>query len=81
MANVIRINLNGIDLDVPEGTSVAAAVFQAGVWTFRTSVKGQPRAALCGMGICFGCRLTVDGLANVKSCQLPVRKGMSIRTS
>ena len=37
----------------------------------RTSVTGEPRGPLCGMGICFECRTTVDGREHVRSCQLP----------
>jgi predicted molibdopterin-dependent oxidoreductase YjgC len=75
------IEVNGRKLRVRAGTSVAAALFQAGEFNFRTSMSGEPRAALCGMGICFECRVTIDGQANCRSCQVPVRDGMAIRTS
>jgi sarcosine oxidase subunit alpha len=75
------IEVNGRKLQVAAGTSVAAALFQGGEFRFRTSASGEPRAALCGMGICFECRVTIDGQANCRSCQIPVRDGMAIRTS
>ena len=39
---------------------VSAAVAIAGVTAFRRSVTGEPRGPLCGMGICFECRVTVE---------------------
>jgi D-hydroxyproline dehydrogenase subunit gamma len=32
------------------------------------------------MGICFECRVTIDGCAHARSCQITVREGMEIRT-
>lgn len=66
--------------DAPERATVAVALLMAGETTFRRSVSGEPRAPLCGMGICFECRVTIDGHAHARSCQIPVREGMEIRT-
>jgi predicted molibdopterin-dependent oxidoreductase YjgC len=52
----------------------------AGESVCRTSVTGEPRGPLCGMGICFECRVGVDGRLHVKACQTMVRDGMEIRT-
>jgi D-hydroxyproline dehydrogenase subunit gamma len=81
MPEDVTIEVNGKKLRVRIGTSAAAALFQAGEFGFRTSVSGEPRAALCGMGICFECRATIDAQANCRSCQILVRDGMAIRTS
>lgn len=74
-----RITINGRSCDVLPGTSVAAAVMNIGVHT-RTSISGQPRNPLCGMGICFECRLTIDGVTHERSCQITVREGMEVST-
>jgi aerobic-type carbon monoxide dehydrogenase small subunit (CoxS/CutS family) len=60
---------------------VAAAVATAGVTAYRRSVRGEPRAPLCGMGICFECRVTIDGQAHRLSCQTPVEDGMTVVTA
>jgi sarcosine oxidase subunit alpha len=65
---------------VEAGTTVAAAVVSAGVVAFRRSVTGQPRGPLCGMGICFECRATVDGVMHQRTCQMLVREGMEVVT-
>jgi hypothetical protein len=76
----MRLTVNGRPIVVPEGAMVSAAIAVAGVTAYRRSVTGEPRGPLCGMGICFECRVTVDARPHVRSCQLPCRPGMEIRT-
>jgi sarcosine oxidase subunit alpha len=76
----LKITVNGKPVEVPNGTMVSAAVARAGVTAFRRSVTGEPRGPLCGMGICFECRVTVDGRPHVRSCQLLCLPGMEVRT-
>jgi predicted molibdopterin-dependent oxidoreductase YjgC len=76
----LKISVNGADVNVSAGTSVAAAVLSAGVVRFRRSVTGEARSALCGMGICFECRLTIDGKPHARSCQIICSDGMIVKT-
>ncbi|PYX80268.1 MAG: ferredoxin [Acidobacteria bacterium] len=80
MPEIIHVSVNGIAVAVESGTTVAAAVLQCGISSFRRSVTGEPRGPLCGMGICFECRVTVDRLAHAKSCQTLCTPGMEITT-
>ncbi|HKF48249.1 MAG TPA: 2Fe-2S iron-sulfur cluster-binding protein [Terracidiphilus sp.] len=75
----IVLLVNGREAHVREGASVAAAILEAGA-ACRISVEGEPRAPLCGMGICMECRATVDGAAHVRTCQLTARDGMTVVT-
>jgi D-hydroxyproline dehydrogenase subunit gamma len=75
----IAVSVNGRVVRVHAGTSVAAAMMQAGV-ACRISVAGEPRGPLCGMGICMECRATVDGVSQVRTCQVIARDGMSVVT-
>ena len=77
---MISIRVNGRAIDVPEGATVATALLRIPRLLFRSSVSGEPRAPLCGMGVCFECRVTVDGQPHARSCQIPVRDGMEITT-
>lgn len=79
-SHAISFSLNGLPVEAVAGSSVAAAVLSNGVRTFRRSVDGQPRGALCGMGICYECRLTIDGRPHEKSCQVVLVAGMAVRT-
>ena len=76
----VNFRINGKSNAVKAGTVVAAAILACGAHSIRTSVTGEPRSALCGMGICFECRVTIDGVAHEKSCQILVVEGMEIRT-
>jgi sarcosine oxidase subunit alpha len=80
MSIQIEIRVNGRAVRVAEGTTVAAAVMGAGEPAFRRSATGEPRGPLCGMGICFECRLTIDGVPHSRSCQTLCTDGMEVRT-
>jgi len=76
----VTVVVNGQPVRVTAGASAAAAVARAGVSAFRSSVTGEPRGPLCGMGICFECRATVDGVPSVRTCRIVCREGMEIQT-
>ncbi|HLJ77384.1 MAG TPA: (2Fe-2S)-binding protein [Acidobacteriaceae bacterium] len=80
MPETISLNIDGEELRVEPGTTVAAAVLLAGSRT-RTSVTGEPRAPLCGMGICYECRVTINSIPHQKSCQILCEPGMDVRTA
>jgi D-hydroxyproline dehydrogenase subunit gamma len=78
-AGSISLTVNGAPVTVAPGTTVAAAVAMAADRT-RTSVSGEARGPLCGMGICFECCVTIDGMAHQRSCQILCRSGISVTT-
>jgi len=71
--------LDGCALRVAEGTTVAAALALAGDGCSRTSVGGQRRAPLCGMGICQECRVTINGRRRL-ACQTLCQDDMQVQT-
>ena len=80
MATHIHLTINGRPLLVAPGTVVAAAIAQASVIRFRRSVSDEARGPLCGMGICFECRATVNGVRHVRACQRVCEPEMEIAT-
>ena len=72
----IKIVFDGQALEVDSGITLAAALAGQAV---RLSVGGEWRAPLCGMGVCFECRVTIEGQRHQRSCQVIVRDGMEIR--
>ena len=76
----VRVKVNGASVEAPAGATVAAAILMLGETAFRRSVRGEPRGPLCGMGICFECRVTVDGVPYARSCQMLCAAGMEIET-
>jgi hypothetical protein len=80
MADSVTLSVNGTAVTVPSGAMVSTAVAMAGVSLYRRSITGEPRAPLCGMGICFECRVTIDSRAHCRSCQVVCQSGMEVRT-
>lgn len=72
------LTLEGVRVTVPAGTTVLAALQNAGLSPLRRSLSGEARGALCGMGSCSECRAVVDGLT-VRTCLTPVCDGQSVR--
>jgi sarcosine oxidase subunit alpha len=79
MSTRVKLTVNGHPVEVPAGASVAAAVAHI-TPHFRRSVNDAPRAPLCGMGVCFECRVSVDGVAHVRACMTPASEGMQVMT-
>jgi predicted molibdopterin-dependent oxidoreductase YjgC len=77
----VAITLDGEPRTVPAGRSLAAALIAIGAPVTRHDRAGRPRAPYCGMGVCFDCAVTVDGAPLIRSCQEPVRAGMSVDTT
>jgi len=80
MPSQIVLRVNGVRVSVPTGVTVAVATAMA-EQACRTSVSGEPRGPLCGMGICFECRVIINGKAHCRSCQIVCEPGMDIRTN
>jgi len=80
MPETVTIVVDGRPLAAEEGVTLAAALESAGRSELRRSISGEPRGVLCAMGICFECRVTVDGRAHRRACLEVVREGMRVGT-
>jgi NADPH-dependent 2,4-dienoyl-CoA reductase/sulfur reductase-like enzyme len=78
MSEPVRFEVDGQPAAAEAGTSLLAALWNAGSRAVRTSVGGEARGPLCAMGTCFECRVDVDGAPHVRSCLTPVREGMRV---
>jgi len=77
----IQIVVDGRPIEAREGVSIAAALLAAGIHTLHLSRKTKaPRGIFCGMGVCFDCLVTVNGVYNVRACLTPVAEGMHVET-
>ncbi|NIA00377.1 2Fe-2S iron-sulfur cluster-binding protein [Massilia sp. CCM 8734] len=74
------VHVDGRPVAVAAGVSVVAALVLANALCTRRSVSGEARFALCGMGYCQECRVTIDGRAHRLACQTACRAGMVIAT-
>ena len=78
---MVEVTVDGQRVLAPPGTPVAVLLLNEGVLRFRDSVGGAARAPLCGMGICFECRVTIDGVAHQRACLVPCVDGMVVETA
>ncbi len=76
----VQITIDGQPCCVSRGVTVAAALLNHGGWAFSRSIDGAPRGPICGMGICFECRVSIDGQPAQRSCQRLCRDGMEVLT-
>ncbi len=79
MSSPLTVTVNGAPIVVPSGATVAVAMAMAG-HACRTSVSGESRGPLCGMGICFECRVAINGKPHRLGCQILCEQGMDVRT-
>jgi NADPH-dependent 2,4-dienoyl-CoA reductase/sulfur reductase-like enzyme len=78
MPERLRFTIDGRPAEAVSGTSLLAALWNAGAGAVRTSASGERRGPLCGMGSCFECRVTIDGEPHRRSCLETVREGMDV---
>jgi len=79
MSRVVSVVINGAVVEVAEGATVAVAAVLA-QQACRTSVTGERRGPLCAMGVCFECRMTINGKPHSRSCQVVCEPGMDVKT-
>ena len=77
----LTVWVDGDPVQAFAGESVATVLLALGRRSFRHTEQGAPRGLFCGMGVCFDCLVTVDGVENVRACLTPVTRGMVIATS
>ena len=76
----IEITVDGETVTGLAGQTVAGVLLAAGRLSWRTTRSGAPRGVFCGIGACFDCLLTVNGIADVRSCRRRAADGDEIRT-
>ncbi|MEV7437745.1 (2Fe-2S)-binding protein [Streptomyces griseoviridis] len=75
------VTFDGREIRALPGQTVAAALWAAGVTSWRTTRdQGRPRGVFCGIGVCFDCLVTVNDRPNQRACLLPVEPGDTIRS-
>ncbi len=74
----LTLVVNGRRVTAYEGETVHAALLAAGLRGMRKSKTGEARSVFCGMGVCFECLVTVDGMRDRRACMTVVEEGMVI---
>jgi len=72
----ISLTLDGIPLTAYPGQTLAAVLMSNGIRSWRTTrFEYQPRGVLCGIGVCFDCLITLNGMPNVRACTTEASNG------
>lgn len=77
----VTVFVDASAVHVPAGATVLTALVCADQICTRRSVTGEPRFALCGIGQCHECRVTIDDRAHRLACQVRCEDGMRIATA
>ena len=78
----VRLVVDGRPIEARRGDSVATALLAAGYRSFaRNPATGEPNAAHCLIGTCFGCLCRIDGRPQSQACIVPVADGMEVETA
>lgn len=81
-AKEIVFSFNGKQISTIEGLPVAAALMENGVKAIRRCDKtNEARGIYCGIGHCFECRATIDGIPNRRTCLTLAKNGMVVTTN
>ena len=77
----LQLTIDGMPLTARPGQTVGAVLTEAGITAWRITRKGgRPRGLFCGIGVCFDCLITADGVPNQRACLTPARDGMALET-
>ena len=79
MPSEFQFTFEGKPVAAREGQSVAAALIAAGERCLRVDEAGNAKGAVCGIGFCWECRCSIDGVPDIRACMTPARPGMIVR--
>lgn len=75
----VRVLFEGQSLKAYAGEPLAVALLAGSVNVFGRSIKyHRPRAPTCLHGHCSSCLMRVDGVPNVRTCEIPCRDGLTV---
>lgn len=78
----IELTINGQKALAYEGELVSTVLQAEGITIFaRKQTTGRPSGVYCGMGVCYDCLVTIDGINNIRACQTFASDKMAIETA
>lgn len=82
VAREIHFMFNGKLLKGLEGQPIAAALITNGIRSIRNcELTGEARGIYCGIGHCYECRATIDGMPSKRTCLTVLKEGMVVSSN
>src|SRR5690625_2962030 len=77
----VRFQFDGETYEGYESDTIASALLAHGIRTLRKHEEtGNPRGIYCNIGHCYECRVTVNGINNVRACLTPINANMVVES-
>jgi len=78
----MKVFVNGAEIEATESENVGTFLLKRRQQVLRkTRFEDNPRGMFCGIGVCFDCIVTIDGVANQRACITQLRDGMRIEVT
>lgn len=78
----VEVTINGKKVHAYEGELVSTILLAEGISIFaRKHTTGNPSGVYCGMGVCYECLVTINGVSNIRACQTFAADQMVIETT
>ena len=78
----IQVVVDGRIVQAFKGELVSTVLHADGVYIYgRKPTTGRISGLYCGMGICYECLVTIDGVPNTRACQTYAADQMTVETS
>jgi sarcosine oxidase subunit alpha len=71
---------NGNKITAKKGQTIAEALLTNGIRILRKTANRAPRGVYCNTGICYECRMIVNGIPNVRTCMTAATPGCKVLT-
>ncbi|MCQ4084843.1 (2Fe-2S)-binding protein [Streptomyces sp. RB6PN25] len=76
----LQITVDGEPVPGIVGQSLAGVLLADGRLSWRRGPSGAPRGVFCGIGACFDCLITVNGVRDVRACRRRAADGDVVET-
>ncbi|WP_433469657.1 (2Fe-2S)-binding protein [Spirillospora sp. CA-142024] len=76
----LRITVDGEPFTGRDGQTIAGVLLASGRRAWRRGPSGAPRGVFCGIGVCFDCLVTVNGVRDVRACRRRAHDGDAVTT-
>lgn len=76
----LTIFINDEPVQACIGESVLGVLFAHGIKDITKTNSGAIVGAYCGMGVCYCCTVTIDGINKQRACQTIVQEDMRVET-